>query len=212
MNKVFLIRHAESESNIGKVFVHQNTIKITQKGKQQAADLLEVLEKPNKIICSKYIRTVETAEPLMEKFPESEIHLWIDSHEFQPLDSKRNDGITTEQRNNNNKLYWLRLDPFYHDGGNSESFKEFVQRVNLCILKMKNLSGVNYIFSHENFIRCSLVLLRYFPESNFENEEVDLYLKIMEKFSETYHSGTLDIKNIEIFNISEELGSFQKML
>ena len=122
MNKVFLIRHAESESNIGKVFVHQNTIKITQKGKQQAADLLEVLEKPNKIICSKYIRTVETAEPLMEKFPESEIHLWIDSHEFQPLDSKRNDGITTEQRNNNNKLYWLRLDPFYHDGGNSESF------------------------------------------------------------------------------------------
>lgn len=212
MNKVFLIRHAQSESNAGSVFEHQNIIKITDNGKKQAEELLEVTEKPDRIICSKYIRTIETAEPMMTKFPESEIHLWIDIEEFQPIDSKRNLGITKEQNQENHRQYWLKMDPFYNDGGNAESFKDFVVRVNLAILKMKQLQGVNYIFTHNNFIRCVMTLLTYFKDFNSAVKSPDLYLKIMEKSVETYKSGKLNIKNAEIFDLSELIKGYIKKL
>lgn len=208
MNKIFIIRHAESESNAGIVFEHQNIIKITNNGRKQAEDLLQVLEKPDKIICSKYIRTIETAEPLMNKFPESEIHLWIDVYEFQPLNSEKYKGITKEQRDELVRQYWLKMSPFYNDGGNAESFKDFVERVNVCILRMKNLTGINYIFTHSNFIRCVVVLISFFREYNTLDKNPDLYLKIMKKFTKTYHSGKLDIKNAEIFNISDLLSDY----
>ena len=59
MKKIILIRHAESESNVGGVFEHTHTIKITENGKQQAKELAEILDKPNKIFVSKYIRTIQ---------------------------------------------------------------------------------------------------------------------------------------------------------
>lgn len=43
--KIFLIRHAESEANVGGVFEHKHTIKITENGKQQSEDLAEILSK-----------------------------------------------------------------------------------------------------------------------------------------------------------------------
>ena len=39
MKKIVLIRHAESESNIGGVYEHQNVVKITENGKKQAESL-----------------------------------------------------------------------------------------------------------------------------------------------------------------------------
>lgn len=208
MNKVLLIRHAESESNIGGVFEHQNVVKITDNVKKQAEDLLEVLNKPDRIICSRFIRTIETAEPLMNKFTEVGAHIWIDTHEFQPIDTKKYAGLTTEKRDNIAREYWIKMDPLFHDGGNSESFKNLVDRVNSGILKMKNLDGLNYLFTHANFIRCLLVLLDSFPDFNMQQKTNDLYLQIMQKFEESYLSGNLPIKNTEIFDISKLLKKY----
>lgn len=208
MNKVFLIRHAESESNIGGVFEHQNTIKITHLGKKQAEGLLEVLEKPDRIICSGYIRTIETAEPLINKFPDSEIHLWLNTQEFQPIDSQKYKNISTEERNELHEQYWLKMDPFYTDSATTESFVDFVERVNLSILKMKTLQGLNYIFTHGNYIRCVIVLLSYFENYNSIDKNSDLYFKIMKQFTKTYHSGELDIKNVDMFELSNLLEKY----
>ncbi len=208
MDKVILIRHAESESNVGGVFEHQHTVKITSKGKTQAKDLSEVLDMPDRIICSRFIRTIETAEPLMHKFPNAETHIWIETHEFQPLDTRRYAGATTEVRDEIAREYWSRMDPLFHDGGNSESFKDLVDRVNVSILKMNNLHGINYIFTHANFIRCLLVLLNDYPDFNKQQNKDYLYLQIMQKFEESYLSGNLPIKNTEIFDVSELLGKY----
>lgn len=210
MGKVFLIRHAESKSNVGGVFEHQNIITITDEGKKQAEKLSEILGRPDRIICSRYIRTIETAEPLIKRFPESEIHLWTDTHEFQPLDSKRHIGILKEQNEDLHRLYWRRLDPLYNDGGNAESFKNFVERVSSSILKMRHLRGVNYIFTHRNFIRCALTLLSNFDKYETTTKSPDLYLKIMMRFVETYHSGKLEIKNAEVFDLTDLLSNYSK--
>ncbi len=202
MNKVILIRHAESESNIGIVFRHQNIIKITENGIKQANDLLEILDKPDKIICSKYLRTIETAEPMMLKFPEVETHIWIDIHEFKPVNTDKHVGITREIRDSFAKEYWDKIDPIYCDGGDAESFKDFVNRANQSIIKMKNLKGVNYIFSHENFIRCVLILLNEFKEFNNEEKTKDLYERIMKKFTESYKTSEPSIKNTDVFDVS----------
>lgn len=208
MNKVLLIRHAESESNIGGVFEHQNIVKITDNGKKQAEVLSDVLNKPDRIICSRFIRTIETAEPLMNKFPEVETHIWIDTHEFQPIDTKKYAGLITEERDNIARGYWIRMDPLFHDGGNSESFKNFVNRTNSGILKMKDLDGLNCIFTHANFIRCLLVLLDSFSDFNMQQKTNNLYLQIMQKFEESYLSGNLPVKNTEIFDISNLLKKY----
>ncbi|MEK7136468.1 MAG: phosphoglycerate mutase family protein [Patescibacteria group bacterium] len=208
MNRVFLIRHAESDSNIGTVLEHQNSIKITPAGKKQAEELAEILEKPDKIICSRYIRTIETAEPLINKFSDAEINLWVDTHEFQPINPERYQNITTEERDSLHRKYWQNIDPLYNDGGEAESFKDFTIRVNLAILKMKQLQGLNYIFTHGHFIRCVITLLSYFKDYNSLDKTTDLYLKIMEKFEETYLSGELKIKNTEIFELTELLKGY----
>jgi len=94
MKKILIIRYAESESNICKMLEHQNIVKITNNGQKQAEDLSGVLTKPDKIICSKYIRIFETVEPLINKYPDSEVHTWVETHEFQPVDSSRYTGIS----------------------------------------------------------------------------------------------------------------------
>ena len=66
-----------------------NVFQPSQNGKQQADDLVELVEKPDKIIVSKFIRTVETAEPLIKKLinenHDHDVHLWLDTHEFDSV-------------------------------------------------------------------------------------------------------------------------------
>ena len=65
MKKILLIRHAESEANAGGIFVYTHIVKITETGKKQAEKLKDVLDKPDRIIVSKYIRTIESENMMM---------------------------------------------------------------------------------------------------------------------------------------------------
>ena len=210
MKKIILIRHAESESNVGGVFEHTHTIKITENGKQQANELAEILDKPDKIIVSKYIRTIETAEPLINKFPETEVHLWMDTHEFHYIDRVKYRNITTEQRDEMSKEYWRKQDPLYRDAENVESFADLVNRVNNVAIKLKKIpDGLNYIFSHGLFMRVLFLVLNNFPDLNQRKNDEGIYLEIMRKFEEFYHNSEISFKNTTRIDITELVENYK---
>lgn len=205
MKKIVLIRHAESESNIGGVYEHQNVVKITENGKEQAESLAMAMSKPDEIICSKYIRTIETADPLIRKYEINRIQIWMDIHEFHPIDSVKNKDITTKKRDLLHRNYWEKLNPHFNDGGDAESFIDFVNRVNASILEMKKILGVNYIITHTNYIRCAVILLEKFSEFNKSLPANSLYADIMSEFTQSYLTGDLIIGNTNFYDLTEKI-------
>jgi len=95
------------------------------------------------------------------------------------------------------------MDPLFCDGGNAESFVDLVNRTNGAILKLKKLESVNYVISHGNFMRNLLILLNDYSYFNLLEKTNDLYLQIMQKFTESYLIGNLPIRNTEVFDIGE---------
>lgn len=184
MKKVFLIRHAESEANVSKtVFPYDNIIKLTENGKKQAKDLCEVIEKPDRIFVSKFIRTIETAEPIIEKYPEALVHLWIDTHEFDPIHDTRNFQGTFDDFKIQYNFFWEKGDPFYKDKEHAESFAEFTDRLSRVILKLKKIpDGVNYVFTHGWFIKMFYMMTSEFKDFEKTGKDISTYKKIFDRF------------------------------
>jgi broad specificity phosphatase PhoE len=208
MQKIILIRHAESEANVGEVIEHKNIVRITEKGKKQAEDLAEILDEPNRIIVSKFIRTIETAEPTIKKFPNAETHLWIDTHEFHYIDPVKFRTITKEERDNMVKEYWRKQDPFYRDAESVETFEEMVLRVHNVLKKLKTLSGINYIFTHGIIIRTMYILLENFPEFEKMEKTKELYVEIMSIFDKLTKEHIPPVDNTARFDITHSLEKY----
>ena len=67
--QILLIRHAESCANVGLKTSTPAEIPLTENGHEQARELAErIIEVPEIIITSPFIRTLQTAEPLLKKF------------------------------------------------------------------------------------------------------------------------------------------------
>ena len=205
MQRIILIRHAESQSNLkNKVFKFDDIIQLSEKGRKQAEDLVEILEKPDRVILSKFIRTQQTAEPLLKKFNDVDAHIWFETHEFNPVSTDRIDENDTFE--NVMKMYddyFQMRDPFYNDGVNAESFKEFVDRLLVALRKMQKLEGLNYIFVHGWVIKNIYNLLENFSNLDAEIIKDDFYQKVMDKFIEmdksdfkTLNAGQRDITDL----------------
>jgi broad specificity phosphatase PhoE len=154
MITVHFIRHAESESNAGMRTEHPATIRITERGREQARLTSQVFETaPDLIVTSPYIRTQQTAAPLMERFPAVPCVEWP-VQEFTYLDPAHWNGTTYQERQPIAHAYWDRSDPFSRDGGIAESFVDLIERVERTrqlILEQKVRTIV--IYSHGQFTR-----------------------------------------------------------
>lgn len=62
--KLFMIRHGQSEANIGTCYTGQKDVKLTELGMEQAAEIRPILAKIpfDKVYCSDLIRTAETCK------------------------------------------------------------------------------------------------------------------------------------------------------
>jgi broad specificity phosphatase PhoE len=198
--KIFLIRHAESEANVGIPQKHIHNIVITENGRQQASDLAESLERPDRIIVSKFIRTIETAEPTMNKFPDSEVHLWLETHEFEPLAGIKE--MPLEDQRAQNDEYWLSSDPHYKMSEEIESFKEFTDRMMTLRNKISNLpEGLHYIFTHGYVVRMFMLMMSN-PDM-FSDQNILDYNNIMSEFIE--FNKNFKSKNTGVYDISSLL-------
>lgn len=131
MSKIFLVRHAQSESNADhKVLINKTNIGVTltKTGILQAREaglgLVEYLNNTNetiKIWNSPYFRTRETAQHIKEAFNKADINyaeeesIYICERQFGLLDDNQDSGTTHIKEHNHYKLhadnkhdFWVR--------------------------------------------------------------------------------------------------------
>jgi broad specificity phosphatase PhoE len=126
--RIFIVRHAQSAANAGGRTADPAAIPITGTGTRQAqcvADL--VSERPAVIAVSRYLRTVQTGEPLLRRYPGALAEQWR-VEEFTYLDTTACAGTTYAERRARRDEYWTRCNPRWVDGPGCECFADFIAR------------------------------------------------------------------------------------
>lgn len=159
-----LVRHGESEGNVGLLTEDPATIVLTANGIKQAEELASGIDSaPDLIVVSPYFRTQQTAAPLIRRFPEVPVKI-LPVQEFTYLSPQKYRGTSEAQRRVFSQAYWHQCDPDRNDGEGSESFSDLIRRIDDLLVW---LSGREHrdvlIFTHEHFIR-ALLLRREYPD------------------------------------------------
>jgi broad specificity phosphatase PhoE len=164
----WIIRHAESEANAGGPTDSPHNIRLTDHGHQQAIDLAaKFATAPDLIVISTFLRTHQTAGPLIKRFPHLPVEAWP-VHEFTYLNPGLYPGTTESQRAVFVETYWKRCDPRWNDGGGAESFTDFMRRVDDFSQHLQNRPEAWIaIFTHGYFIQ-ALRLRRQHPSAKVD--------------------------------------------
>ncbi|MFW2057170.1 histidine phosphatase family protein [Acinetobacter haemolyticus] len=147
---IFLIRHAESEANINGRTLSHASISLSENGKRQAEKLCAALPRIDHVIISKYQRTYQTAEPILQKYqliPEINESL----HEFSYLSESKCANTNLDDRKLWVDAYWERMDYRFRDADDAESFEDLYIRVRQFHEQIKQLA--------DDFIQKNLVVL-----------------------------------------------------
>ncbi|MEL4444589.1 histidine phosphatase family protein [Acinetobacter baumannii] len=161
---IFLIRHAESEANInGKTLSHAS-IALSQNGHKQAQALCSKLPVIDHVIVSQYLRTHQTAAPLLEKY---NLNFEVDKHlhEFSYLSERKCANTNMDDRKAWVNAYWEKMDYQYKDADDAESFEDLYMRVQAIHEKLKVLAE-NYVqknltvFSHGQFLQLLMMQIQ----------------------------------------------------
>lgn len=159
MSTVWFIRHAESISNANMVTSHPATSELTEKGHQQAEQLVPAFTKrPDLIVVSPYVRTWQTAVPTIEYFKPVQVEEWP-VHEFTYLHPERYNGTRGSDRAEMAKAYWHRNDPFEKEMEEGESFAELLERIEDMVARLREQKQEFIaMFGHGLFIRALIWL------------------------------------------------------
>ncbi len=138
---VRFIRHGESNANAGQATDDPHLIDLTDLGWQQALDIAASFQDPpDLIIHSPMRRSIMTAMPTMQRFPDVTV-MESEIEEFTYLDPLRCKGTTAAERKAWVEAYWKVADVESYDDGfkvmdylegkrpRCESFNDFVGRV-----------------------------------------------------------------------------------
>lgn len=155
MHTVWFIRHAESEANSGLPSSDIVSIPLTERGRAQAIYIARAFDTPpDLIVTSPYIRTRITAEPTIERFPQTPCEEWP-IQEFTCLAPARVANTTQAQRAPMAEAYWDRCEPDYVDGTDAESFNNLIQRIHAMLDRIHRQEPGKFlaIFTHAQFLR-----------------------------------------------------------
>jgi broad specificity phosphatase PhoE len=191
MPRIILVRHAESEANVGIHHDHGPETKLTSNGISQAKNLCPFLDPSFKIISSHFHRAQHTATISTNHFHDNSIDTWEEIGEF--MDVNHLDMIDGEEIGDDRarlNFFWNKMDPNYKFNGNSESFRDFADRAREALLKIKTINQDTYIFSHGYVIRIIRMYLHGYlnwaeVKSGFANED-DFYKQLMIDFWNYY--------------------------
>ncbi|MEB7639587.1 histidine phosphatase family protein [Acinetobacter pittii] len=189
---ISLIRHAESEANINGTTLSHASIALSEFGHKQAQALCSKLPKIDHVIVSRYLRTHQTAAPLLEKY---NLTLEIDEHvhEFSYLSERKCANTNMDDRKAWVNRYWEKMDYQHRDAGDAESFEDLYIRVQTFHEKLKALTE-NYVqknlavFSHGQFLQLLMMQLQ---------QPQPLSKELMQQFR--YNLVNQPIRNTEFF-------------
>jgi len=153
MNRIRLIRHAESQANAGHTTSDPSSIELTEAGSKSAQEFAHNYNgpAPDLIVASPYRRAQQTAQPFIERFA-GRVEI-LEVQEFTYLSPTRCRNTNSAQRRPMVEAYWNALNPQASDGEGAESFEDFLQRVERSIKLLRAHDAAQIlVFSHEFFI------------------------------------------------------------
>lgn len=157
---LWLVRHGQSTANMGIWNSKPETISLNKTGERQAYEIADqVNTKPDMIIVSPFKRAQQTAQPLIQRWPDVRIETWP-IQEFTYLDPKKYESATRLQRKAAILSYWKRLDPFFCDGEGVECFSDFIQRLENFHQRITEKTGYIVVFGHGQFFKAYQIGLR----------------------------------------------------
>lgn len=163
----WLIRHGESEGNVGRVSSTTSSSDLTILGETQAKTISKSISKPpNIIISSEFLRAKNTAKPAIEKFPKVKVLEWP-IHEFIYLPPGFYNNKSLYYRIPKAILYWLRGNADNNYNNSSESFNSLIQRTHDFYSNLIKLnSDFTLVYSHLWFIRSFIWAKFYYMTKN----------------------------------------------
>jgi broad specificity phosphatase PhoE len=164
--RILLVRHGQSVANAGGAAPDHITNPLTELGRAQAkafADSFNCM--PTLFLHSPFLRTRQTAEPLLQRFPDVPVEEWP-IHEFTYLEPTRHNGTNETQQMPHILKYWERPNPAYLDGPGAETFTQFLDRARSAILRFAQMAhgGCVVVFTH-GFMMQAIRLLLLFPHT-----------------------------------------------
>jgi len=156
MNNIWLIRHGESHSNIGKKTMHPAMSSLTVTGSLQSENIADYIDiQPDIIIHSPYIRTLQSAQPTINKFPGATVDEWP-VQEFIYLPHEKYLNSTQSDREPAVDEYWKQCDSWQKNSDEAESFIEFFDRMDIIFQQLKHINGHAIVFTHGHVIRAMI--------------------------------------------------------
>jgi broad specificity phosphatase PhoE len=160
---LWLVRHAESEGNAGRVTSDYAAIPLTARGCAQAEQVAQACpEPPARVVLSPYRRAHQTAEPLLARFPGIPV-VGASVQEFTYLAASRCRDLDALARSPLVEAYWARMDPDYCDGDGAESFADLWVRAAGFLDQAAQWQGLTVVFTHEQFIRAVVAQVLFGP-------------------------------------------------
>lgn len=201
MKKFYIIRHAESTENAGEKSYSVDTIPLSERGMQQAAELAETLNiTPDLIVVSPYIRTQQTAAPFIAKHPDVPVEIW-DVHEFTYLAPEKYNDTTKYERFGALLDYWQNAAVDWKASDVSESFVDFTKRIQAFIAQIQSRPEKTIIiFSHARFIR-GLKLYLEKAQTDGTDDFSHAELAVLKKLHATTLTGIFPIANASVHEI-----------
>jgi probable phosphoglycerate mutase len=183
--RIILVRHGQSVANAGGIPPDHITNPLTELGHAQAKAFAESFNcSPTLFLVSPFLRARQTAEPLLERFPDVPVEEWP-IHEFTYLEPSRHNGTNEEQQMPHILEYWERGDPSYVAGPGAESFTMFLDRAREAIRRFVRLpaGGCVVVFTH-GLLMQAFRLVTLFPHAtdaelmaNFRRFHFDNFLE-----------------------------------
>jgi len=160
--KVTFIRHGQSTGNAGLPCNDLASIELTELGWSQAREVADAwTETPALIVTSPFLRTQQTAQPTIQRFPDVPVEVWP-IEEFTYLQPSRWNGTRSSERMPHLERYWRQADPNYCDGEGAESFGTLLRRAEAALTRLAALPslGRTYVFGHGQFIQAVRAVIR----------------------------------------------------
>lgn len=164
---IYFVRHGQSWANIDtNVCMNEDKdIPLTDLGFEQAKEIANALPIVKNVVCSPFLRTIDTSRPYLEKTKITPV--FTECHEFSYLDKNLCKNTSRDDRKIMRHDFWAKNDPFLRHG-ESESFAEFMQRVTNCIEMLKTYKEDVIVFSHSMFIKGVIIEILFKASLNLK--------------------------------------------
>jgi alpha-ribazole phosphatase len=126
---LYLIRHGQSQANVGGITLENPLVPLTVLGELQARTLASLLPATAaQIWSSPFKRALDTAAPYCARINQAAaVH--DDLREFETIDTLQMRGSLFSARDAMVTRYWLKSEPDHRSGPAAETFREFHERV-----------------------------------------------------------------------------------